>query len=220
MWHSPQVHFVVFYVPADSKTLTVNQIRLVDVKLAFADLMTLRFINQRSAPMEKLPSVDAALPAAPSYSQAVRGHKAPQAPILIASFASSAKPTDRIFLAGIEDLLGSTGGCPVPASFRQKDDKIFVCLADPVDLDRVQAISESKSGTNSINVFNSVSRPPKLYPSIARFVNLCYLPSLEEELIIRNCGLKGKIESFSQLYAKPNSQKDTLKFYLTVRNQG
>ncbi|EFX81854.1 LOW QUALITY PROTEIN: hypothetical protein DAPPUDRAFT_241855 [Daphnia pulex] len=188
-------------------TLTVNQIRLVDVKLTFADSMTLRFINQRSAPMAKLPSFDAALPV--SYSQAVRGH---QAPILMASFASSAKPTDRISLAGIEDLLGSTGGCPVPASVRQKDDKIFVRLADPADLDRAQAISESKAGTN-------ISRPPKLCPAVARFVNLSYLPSLEEELMIRNCGNKGKIESFSQLFPKPNSQKGHIKFYFTLRNQ-
>jgi hypothetical protein len=108
-----KLHAALDYAKSQTDRISKLEAELVDVKLAFADSMTLRYINQRSASMAKLPSSVAALPAAPSYSQAVMGHKAPQAPILIASFASSAKPTDRIFLAGIEDLLGSTGGCPV-----------------------------------------------------------------------------------------------------------
>jgi hypothetical protein len=58
---------------------------------------------------------------------------------------------------------------------------------------------ESKAGPDSINVFNSVSRPSKFFPAVALFGNLSYLPSLKEELMIRNRGLKGKIESVSVL---------------------
>jgi hypothetical protein len=70
---------------------------------------------------------------------------------------------------------------------------------------------ESKAGPDSINVFNSVSRPSKFFPAVALFVNLSYLPSLKEELILRNRGLKGKIESVSQLFAKSDSQKGHVK---------
>jgi hypothetical protein len=70
---------------------------------------------------------------------------------------------------------------------------------------------ESKAGPDSINVFNSDSRPSKFFPAVALFVNLSYLPSLKEELILRNRGLKGKIESVSQVFAKSDSQKGHVK---------
>jgi hypothetical protein len=209
-----KLHAALDYAKSQTDRISKLEAELVDVKLAFADSMTLRYINQRSASMAKLPSSVAALPAAPSYSQAVRGH---QAPILMASFASSAKPTDRISLAGIEDLLGSTGGGPVPASVRQKDDKIFVRLADPADLERAKSILEAKAGPDSNNVFNSVSRPTKLYPAVALFVNLSFIPTLKEEIMLRNSGLKGKIESVSQLFSKPGSQKGHIKILFNCK---
>ena len=170
-----KLHAVLDFAKTQTERISKLEAELVDVKLAFADSMTLRYINQRSVPMAKLPSPDPALSAVPSYSQAVRGH---QAPVLMASYASSAKPADRISLAGIEELLGSTGGGghlqwtgppggPVPASVRKKDDKIFVHLADPADLERAKSILEAKAGPDSNNVFNSVSRPTKLYPTVA-----------------------------------------------------
>jgi hypothetical protein len=44
----------------------------------------------------------------------------------VASFAASAKLTNHISLSGVEDILGSTGGGPDPASVRQREDKIFL----------------------------------------------------------------------------------------------
>ena len=99
-----KLHAVLDFAKTQTERISKLEAELVDVKLAFADSMTLRYINQRSVPMAKLPSPDPALSAVPSYSQAVRGH---QAPVLMASYASSAKPADRISLAGIEELLGS-----------------------------------------------------------------------------------------------------------------
>ena len=73
-------------------------------------------------PMTKPSCLKTVLPSKSTYSQAVEGH---QTPIFIASYSVSAKPTDHISLAGIEDLLGSTGGGPVPASIRQGTTKYF-----------------------------------------------------------------------------------------------
>lgn len=187
---------------------------LINVKLAFADSMTLRYMNQQSSSSNPPPSSDTPLPSTSTYSQAVKGR---QAPVLVASYAASAKPADRISLAGMEELLGSSGGGPVPASVRQKDNNIIVRLADPADLDRAKTILESKAGPDSINVFNSVSRPSKFFPAVALFVNLSYLPSLKEELMLRNRGLRGKIESVSQLFAKPDSQKGHVKILFNCK---
>nr|CAH0104395.1 unnamed protein product [Daphnia galeata] len=178
-----KLHAVLDFAKTQTERISKLEAELVDVKLAFADSMTLRYINQRSAPKAKLPSLDPALPAVPSYSQAVRGH---QAPVLMASYASSAKPADRISLAGVEELLGSTGGGPIPASVRQKDDKIFVRLADPADLERAKSILETKAGP-------------------------------DKELMLRNSGLKGKIESVSQLFSKPGSQKGHIKILFNCK---
>lgn len=98
-----------------------------------------------------------------------------------------------------------------------KDNNIIIRLADPADLDRAKTILESKAGPDSINVFNSVSRPSKFFPAVALFVNLSYLPSLKEELMLRNRGLKGKIESVSQLFAKPDSQKGHVKILFNCK---
>jgi hypothetical protein len=209
-----KLHAALDFAKTQTDRFSKLQAELVDVKLAFSDSMALRYINQRSVSMAKLPSLDPSLPAAPSYSQAVRGH---QAPILMASYASSAKPADRISLAGFEDLLGSTGGGPVPASVRQKDDKIFVHLADPADLKRAKYILEAKARPDSNKVFNSVSRPTKLYPAVALFVNLSFIPNLKEELMLRNSGLKGKIESVSQLFSKLGSQKGHIKILFNCK---
>jgi hypothetical protein len=126
-------------------------------------------------------------------------------------------PPDRISLAGLEKLLDSGAGGPVPASVRQKDNNIFVRLNDPADLDRAKSILESKAGPDSVNIFNSVSRPTKLYPAVALFVDLSYLPRLKDELMLRNFGLKGKIDSVSQLFAKPNSSKGHVKILFNCK---
>ncbi|KZS07320.1 Uncharacterized protein APZ42_028989 [Daphnia magna] len=181
---------------------------LMDFKLAFADSMTLRFIKQRSVSPVEPSQVEPVLMGKFSYSQAVKGH---QAPVLVATFTSSIKLAERISLVGVEELLGSSGGGPVPASVRQKENNIFILLTDPADLDRAKPIMESRAGPDSINVFNYVSRPSKLYPAVALFVNLSYLPSLKEELMVRDHGFRGKIYSISQLFAKPNSQKGHVK---------
>lgn len=111
-----KLHAALDYAKTQTDCISKLEAELVDVKLAFADSMTLRFINQSSVPMAKLPSLGPILPAAPSYSQAVRGN---QAPILMASYASSTKPPDRISLAGMEKFLDSGAGGLVPASVRQ-----------------------------------------------------------------------------------------------------
>ncbi|KZS03685.1 Uncharacterized protein APZ42_033521 [Daphnia magna] len=149
---------------------------LMDVKLAFADSMTLRYIKQRSVSPVEPSQVESVLMGKCSYSQAVKGH---QAPVLVATFTSYIKPANRISPAGVEELLGSSGG---PSScFGQTKREQHLHQAD---LDRPKTILESRAGPDSINVFNSVSRPSKLYPAVALFVNLSYLPSLKEELMV------------------------------------
>lgn len=211
---SSKLRAVLDLAKAQHDHIAKMEAELINVKLAFADSMTLRYMNQQSSSSNPPPSSDNILPSTSTYYQAVKGQ---QAPVLVASYAASAKPADRISLAGMEELLGSSGGGPVPASVRQKDNNIIIRLADPADLDRAKTILESKAGPDSINVFNSVSRPSKFYPAVALFVNLSYLPSLKEELMLRNRSLKGKIESVSQLFAKPDSQKGHVKILLNCK---
>lgn len=211
---SSKLRAVLDLAKAQHDHIAKLEAELINVKLAFADSMTLRYMNQQSSSSNAPPSSDTPLPSTSTYSQVVKGQ---QAPVLVASYASSAKPAYRISFAGMEELLGSSSGGPVPASVRQKDNNIIIRLADPADLDRAKTILESKAGPDSINVFNSVSRPSKFYPAVALFVNLSYLPSLKEELMLRNRGLKGKIESVSQLFAKPNSQKGHVKILFNCR---
>ncbi|EFX69741.1 hypothetical protein DAPPUDRAFT_113390 [Daphnia pulex] len=186
---SKKLMAAIDFIKTQHERISKLESDLLDVKLAFADAMTLRFVDLRSS-LTSQPSVPVHS-SKPLYSQAVRGQ---QAPVLVASFSSSAMPPDRISLAGLEKLLDSGAGGPFPASVRQKDNNIFVRLNDPANLDRAKSILESKAGPDSVNIFNSESRPTKLY-----------LPSLKDELMLRNFGLKGKIDSESQFFAKPNS---------------
>ncbi|EFX65470.1 hypothetical protein DAPPUDRAFT_333141 [Daphnia pulex] len=166
------------FIKTQHERISKLESHLLDVKLTFADAMTLRFVDQRSSlnPHPAAPVHSSK----PLYSQAVRGQ---QAPVLVASFSTSAMPPDRISLAGLEKLLDSGAGGPVPASVRQKDSNISVRFNNPADLDRSKSILESKAGPDSVNIFNFVSRPTKLYPAVALFVDLSYLPSLKDELM-------------------------------------
>jgi hypothetical protein len=126
-------------------------------------------------------------------------------------------PPDRISLAGLEKLLDSGAGGPVPASVRQKDNNIFIRLNDPADLDLAKSILESKAGLDSVNIFNSISRPTKLYPAVALFVDFSYLPSLKDEFMLRNFGLKGNIDSVSKLLLSLTLPRAISKFFSTVK---
>jgi hypothetical protein len=162
---------------------------LLDVKLAFVDAMTFRFFDQCSALASYQPA-DPVLSGKPMYSQAVRGQ---QAPVLVASFTTSVMPPECISLAGILD---SSAGVLIPVSVRKKDNILFVRLKDPADLDRTNSILKSKVGPDSVNIFNSVYRPTKLYPAVALFVDFSYLLSLKDELML-NFGLKGKLTKWT-----------------------
>ncbi|KAI9557302.1 hypothetical protein GHT06_017128 [Daphnia sinensis] len=127
---SSKLRAVLDFAKTQHTRIMKLEAELMGVKLAFADSMTLRYIKQRSVslvkPSQVEPSqVEPALMGKPSYSQAVKGH---QALVLVATFTSSIKPGDRIPLAGVEELLGSSGGGPVPASVRQKENNIFILV--------------------------------------------------------------------------------------------
>lgn len=117
----------------------------------------------------------------------------------------------------MEKLLECSAGGPVPSSIRQKDNNIYVRLSDPADLKRAKSILESKEEPTRSSIFNSVSRPSKLYPAVALFVDQSYLPTLKDELMVRNYGLKGKVESVSQLYAKLDSSRGHVKIFFNCK---
>jgi hypothetical protein len=76
----------------------------------------------------------------------------------------------------MEQLLDSNAGGPVPSSVRQKDGTVFVRLNNPADFDRAKNILESKQNVDSNNLFSSISQSSKLYPAVALFVDLSFLP--------------------------------------------
>ncbi|XP_045032067.1 uncharacterized protein LOC116936091 [Daphnia magna] len=169
------------YIKLQQERVIQLEANFVDVKLAFADAMTDQFVRQRSYPPVFPLNKDLHHAGKPSYAQTT---KVQQAPVLSASFAAGAT---------MEKLLESSAGGPVPSLVRQKDNNIYVCLNDPTDLKRTKSIQESKEGPNHRSILNSVSRPSKLYPAVALFVDLSYLPTLKDELMVRNYGLKGKV---------------------------
>jgi hypothetical protein len=195
---------------------------LVDVKLAFADLMTFRFTSERSSKAsphtsdvtsQASCSTEVGCSNKPSFAQITRSQ---QASVLVASYANKDSSTERLTLEKMEKLLASDAGGSVPASVRQKDNNVYVRLTNPADLTRAKAILETTEGTNSTTLFNSVSQSSKLLPAVALFVDLSLLPRFKAELELRNCYLSGKIESITQIYSKPNSNRGTSKFFLTV----
>ena len=64
-----KLHAVLDFAKTQTERISKLEAELVDVKLAFADSMTLLYINQRSVPMAKLPSPDPALPLVPAFSE-------------------------------------------------------------------------------------------------------------------------------------------------------
>jgi hypothetical protein len=129
---------------------------LISCRMILSTAMTTRFVDQRSALVSSSQPADPALSGKPLYPQTVKDQ---QAPVLVASFTTSAMPPDRISLAGMEKLLDPSAGGPIPSSVRKKDNNIFVRLSDPADLDRAKSILESKAGPDSVNIFNSVALP-------------------------------------------------------------
>ncbi len=118
----------------------------------------------------------------------------------------------------MEQLLDSNTGGPVPSSMRQKDSTVFVRLNNPADFDRAKSILESRQNVDSINMFSSISRSSKLYPAVALFVDFSLLPGLKNELMLRNEAFKGKIDSVTQIYKKPGTNKGQVKIFFNFRD--
>ncbi len=197
---------------------------LVDVKLAFADFMTFRFTSERSSKAspntsdvtsQASCSMEAGCSNKPSFAQITRSQ---QASVLVASYANKDASTERLTLEKMEKLLASDAGGPVPASVRQKDNNVYVRLTNPADLSRAKAILETTEGTNSSTLFNSVSQSTKLFPAVALFVDLSLLPRFKAELELRNCDLSGKIDSITQIYSKPNSNRGHIKILFNCKS--
>ena len=67
-------------------------------------------------------------------------------------------------------------------------------------------------------MFSSISRSSKLYPAVALFVDLSLLPGLKNELMLRNEAFKGKIDSVTQIYKKPGTNKGHVKIFFNCRD--
>ncbi len=66
-------------------------------------------------------------------------------------------------------------------------------------------------------MFKSVTKSNALYPAVALFVNLSYLPDMKEELMYRNDDLRAKVHSCELLYTKPGSNVGHVKIYFSAR---
>jgi hypothetical protein len=145
---------------------------LLNAKVAFANAAINQFNTiQPTLASQVLPTSDP--PTRPSYAQATR---VDPKPVLVASFTKGSAQTDKISLEKMEQLLDSNAGGPVPSSVRQKDGTVFVRLNNPADFDRAKNILESKQNVDSNNLFSSISQSSKLYPAVALFVDLSFLP--------------------------------------------
>lgn len=182
---------------------------IVTMKLAFAD-NAISTYKERDTSGQKSQCVPA--PAKTSYASAARG---PACPVLIANFAEGAKPADRVSLTDVDKLLGAGLDGPVPQRVRQKDDKLFITLKNPDDYERAKDIIEKKPECSTM--FKSVTKSNALYPAVALFVNLSYLPGMKEELMYRNDDLRDKVHSCELVYTKPGSNVGHVKILLTCR---
>jgi hypothetical protein len=187
---------------------------LINAKLAFANATINQFNSKQPSLVCQAPLTQG-LPLRPSYAQATRVEPAP---VLVANLAKGSTPSDKISLEKMEQLLDSNTGGPVPSSVRQKDSTVFVRLNNPADFDRAKSILESRQNVDSINMFSSISRSSKLYPAVALFVDLSLLPGLKNELMLRNEAFKGKIDSVTQIYKKPGTNKGHVKIFFNCRD--
>lgn len=111
----------------------------------------------------------------PSYASVTRGQPSL---VLIANYADVANSADRVSIATVDQLLGAGLDGPVPQRVRQKDDKLYMTLKNPADYERVKSIMEKKP--ECISMFKSVTKSNVLYPEVALFVNMSYLPNQKE----------------------------------------
>lgn len=180
-------------------------------KHAFADVIAKSYHAQprTASPCQQILDIPASKP---SYASATRGQPCP---VLIANYTDGAKPADRVSIATVDQLLGAGSDGPVPQRVRQKDDKLYITLKNPADYERAKSIMEKKPECTS--VFKSVTKSNVLYPAVALFVNLSYLPNLKEELMYRNDELKDKVHSYRQIFTKPGTNTGHVKIFFTCR---
>ncbi|KZR99443.1 Uncharacterized protein APZ42_004677, partial [Daphnia magna] len=202
------------FVRLQHERITKLESELLNAKIAFANSVIAQFNPQQTTFSNSQAPPTPGLTTRPSYAQAARVQ---HAPVLVANFAKGCAPADRVSLEKMEQLLDSHAGGPVPSSVRQKDSTVFVRLNNPADFDRAKTILESKQNSDRNSMFSSISRSPKLYPAVALFVDLDLLPGLKNELILRNVAFKGKIDSVTQIFKKPGSNKGHVKIFFNNR---
>ena len=150
---------------------------MITMKLAFADIATKLQSNYK----ERAPVTQPAPPVIvkPSHAATASG---PACPVLIADYAEGAKPADRVSLAAADQMLGAGQNGPTPQRVRQMGDRLYINLQNTADYERAKDIMERKP--ECATMFKSVSKSDVLYPAVLLFVDLSYLPSLNEELIV------------------------------------
>ncbi|KZS06539.1 Uncharacterized protein APZ42_029976, partial [Daphnia magna] len=187
---------------------------IVSIKVAFADTAINNF-NTHVANSNTSYPAKLYLSSNRSYAQAARG---PAKPVLIASLSKRATPADQLSLSPVDTLLDPNSGGPIPMSVRQKDDQLYVKLNNAADFKRAKTILENKQGADQNTMFSSIPRSTVLYPAVALFVNLSFLPGLKDELTLQNEVLKHKIHSVKQIFVKPGYCTSFLDITLVTDN--
>ncbi|KAK4017814.1 hypothetical protein OUZ56_033651 [Daphnia magna] len=175
---------------------------IVSIKVAFADTAINNFNTYVANSNTSYPA-NLYLSSNRSYAQAARG---PAKPVLIASLSKRATQADQLSLSPVDKLLDPNSGGPIPMSVRQKDDQLYVKLNNAADFKRAKTILENKQGADQNTMFFSIPRFTVLYPAVALFVNLSFLPGLKDELTLQNEVLKHKIHSVKQIFVKPGQK--------------
>ena len=163
----------------DSAELAATKARFDEYRIRFADKI-----------FEAIPTNSANVRAAGSAS-------GPEQVTIVATVQED-KMGEKITTEMIDKILGAKKNGPVPQTIQRKDNLVYMSFADAVQSGKAKAILESNPAGSSL--FQVVNSRKRLFPAVARSVDLVDLEELRRDLILRNGSLCNSLEEVRPLF--------------------
>lgn len=98
----------------------------------------------------------------------------------------------------IDKILGAETNGPVPQIVQPRGHLVYMSFADAVQSGKARSILESDRAGSSL--FQSIDSRKRLFPAVARSVNLADMEALRSDTILRNEFLGGSLEAVRPLF--------------------
>jgi len=123
---------------------------------------------------------------------------APPKQATIVATVQDDKLDEQITTGVIDRILGADSSGPVPQIVQRRDRFVYMSFADAVQSGKAKSILESDpAGTK---LFQSVDSRRRLFPAVARSVDLSDLEGLRRDIVLRNDFLNGSLEAVKPLF--------------------